>query len=272
MSPVSKFETFTRLGFAARGLIYIMIGYLAIEAGRATGSSGILHSLADGSLSRIALGFVGLGLLGYGAWRLSEAALDIEGHGDDAKGSAVRAAHGLSGIAHLLLGVLALGLTFGLMGGGGGAGGGDGAQSATAWLLGLPAGEILVRLIGIGFMAAGLAQAGKAIRLGFLKHLEARASRLEWVKWSGRLGYLARGFVFFLVGLFFWQAGATSNAQQAGGLGEALASLSGTTRILVAAGLMLFGLFSLVQAVFRRITDPRVVERLQARRARMAAD
>lgn len=268
MSPVSKFETFTRLGFAARGLIYIMIGYLAIEAGRSTGSSGILRSLADGGFSQIALGFVGLGLLGYGAWRLSEAALDIEGHGDDAKGSAVRIAHGLSGLAHLLLGFLALGLTFGLIGGGSG----GQTQNATAWLLGLPAGEILVRLIGVGFMAAGLAQAVKAIRLGFLKHLEAQASRQEWVKWAGRLGYLARGFIFFLVGLFLWQAGETSNAQQAGGLGEALASLSGTTRMLVAAGLMLFGLFSLVQAVFRRITDPRVVERLRARRARKAAD
>ncbi len=63
----------------------------------------------------------------------------------------------------------------------------------------------------------------------------------------------------------FWRAGAFESAGAAGGTGEALASLSGTTQIVVAAGLVMFGIFSLVQAVYRRITDPHVVERLQAR-------
>lgn len=262
MNSVSKFETFTRLGFAARGLIYIMIGYLAIEAGRATGTSGVLDHFGNSGPARIALAVVALGLLAYGAWRISEAALDIEGHGDDAKGVAVRIAHGLSGIAHLLLGFLALGLSLDLLAGGGQDG--ERAQSLTAWLLDLPAGELLVRLVGVGFMAAGATQIVKAVRLGFLKQLEAEAARREWVKWSGRLGYLARGLLFFLVGIFFWQAGATSDAEEAGGLGDALGALSGTTQAAVAGGLVLFGVFSLVQAIYRRITNPRLIERLKA--------
>lgn len=262
MNSVSKFETFTRLGFAARGLIYIMIGYLSIEAGRATGSTGVLDHFGNSAPARIALVVVAIGLLAYGAWRISEAALDIEGHGDDAKGVAVRIAHGLSGIAHLLLGVLALGLSLNLLAGS--SQDGESARSLTTWLLDLPAGEILVRLVGLGFMAAGAAQIVKAVRLGFLKQLEAKAARQEWVKWIGRLGYLARGLLFFLVGVFFWQAGATSDAEEAGGLGDALGSLPGTAQAAVAGGLVLFGIFSLVQAIYRRITNPRLAERMKA--------
>lgn len=263
MNSVASFETFTRIGFAARGIMYLMIAYLAIEVGRTTGSSGALRSFADGGLSQVALAVAALGLVAYGTWRLADAALDLEAHGDGAKGAVVRAAHGLSGIAHLLLGFLALALAFGVAGGSGG--GSGSTQSGTSMLLGLPTGGLIVRLIGLALVGAGIAQGVAAVRLRFLKHLDSRAASEAWVKWVGRLGYLARGIIFILIGYSFWQAGATSNAQQAGGVGEALDFLSGTTRLLVAAGLGLFGVFSLVQAVYRRIQDPHVVERLRSR-------
>lgn len=271
MNSIPRFETFTRLGFAARGLLYILMGYLAIEAGRSLGTSDVLRALAGGGPSRVVLGLTGLGLLAYGAWRLAEAALDLEGSGQGLKGRAVRAGHGLSGLTHILLGLLALGLTFGVgvdgagggAGAGAGGGGSQGAQTATAWLLGLPAGDWLVRLIAAGFIAGGLGEWLQAYRLGFLKQLDPRARGRAWVKWSGRLGYAARGVLFVLAGVFFWRAAATENPAQAGGLGEALGSLSGWAQLLVAAGLVLFGVFSLLQAAYRRITNPQVVERLK---------
>lgn len=261
MNAVARFETLTRLGFAARGLLYLTVGYLAIEAGRATGTSGALRSLAEGGIGRVALAVIALGLLAYGTWRLAEAIVDIEGHGSDTKGRLVRAGHALSGIAHLLLAVLAVRLALGSAG----ESSGGGATGTTSWVLALPGGTVLVRLIGIGLLLAGLAQIAQAVRLRFLRQLDAQAARQEWVKWTGRLGYIARGAVFVLVGIFFWRAGASANAQEAGGMGEALASLPGWWQTAVAAGLALFGIFSIVQAIYRRITDPHVVERLKAR-------
>jgi hypothetical protein len=259
MDAVPKFETFTRIGFAARGLIYILIGYMAVETGRNTDTSGALRSLEGGGLNQILLAVIALGLIAYGVWRLSDAAFDLEGHGQEPKGALVRGGHAISGVTHILLGLLALGLSLGMAGGSGG----GGAQSTTAWLLGLPAGEILVRLIGAGFIAAGIAQGVAAVRLKFLRQLDPAAARQTWVKWAGRIGYAARGLIFLMVGLFFWRAGAASDAGEAGGLGEALASLPGSVRGLVAAGLILFGAFSIVQAIYRRISDPRLAERLR---------
>jgi hypothetical protein len=264
MEPIARFETLTRIGFAARGLTYLIVGYLAIEAGRATGTSGALRAMAESGTGRLALGVVAVGLLAYGAWRILEAAFDLEGSGTDAKGSVVRTGHGLSGIAHIFLGLLALGLATGMAGSGGG-GEGESARSATSWLLDLPAGATIVRLVGVVLMAVGAYQAVQAIRLRFLRQLDARAASQAWVKWVGRLGYLARGAVFILIGSFFWRAGETANAQQAGGMGDAIGSLSGWMQVAVAAGLALFGLFSIVQAIYRRITDPHAVERLKAR-------
>jgi hypothetical protein len=62
-----------------------------------------------------------------------------------------------------------------------------------------------------------------------------------------------------------WKAGSDEAASQAGGMGDALGSVSGNVQMGLAAGLMLFGLFSLVEARYRRINDPKVLERLQSR-------
>ncbi|MDO9490160.1 MAG: DUF1206 domain-containing protein [Sphingomonadaceae bacterium] len=262
MGSIARFETLTRIGFAARGLTYILIGWLALRVGQSAGASDALGTLADSGGGRLVLILCAVGLFAYGAWRLLEAALDLEGAGDDAKGTAVRAGHGLSGAAHLFLGFTALELALGAASGGGGDG--ETARAATSWVLTLPAGSILVRLVAAVLMLAGAFQIVEAIQLKFLKQLEPGAAAKGWVKWVGRLGYIARGIVFLLVGLSFWRA-SSEGAGAAGGTGEALGSLSGTSQAVVAAGLLLFGLFSLVQAAYRRITDPRVAERLRAR-------
>lgn len=262
MGSIARFETLTRIGFAARGLTYILIGWLALRAGQAAGASEALGTLADGGAGRLVLILAAIGLFAYGIWRLLEAALDIEGAGSDAKGVAVRTGHGISGAAHLFLGFTAIELA---LGSGSGSGDGESARAATSWLLDLPAGGVLVRVIAAILVAAGVYQLVQAVQLRFLKQLDPQAARKAWVRWVGRLGYLARGAVFVLVGLMLWRAGSSESAAAAGGTGDALAGLTGTTQAVVAAGLLLFGVFSLVQAVYRRITDPQVIERLRAR-------
>lgn len=263
MERLARFETLTRLGFAARGLLYLVVAYLALRTGQTTGTSGALESLA-GDIGALPLLIIALGLFAYGIWRIAEAALDLEGQGSNTKGSVTRAAHGLSGAAHVLLGVAALSLA---LGSSSTAGDSAGAQGTTSWLLGFPGGAVAVRLLGVVLLALGLSQIIAAVKLRFLRQLDPRAAQQAWVHWVGRLGYMARGIVFGLVGIFFWRAGSSANPQDAGGMGEALAALPGWSQTAVAAGLALFGIFSIVQAIHRRITDPHVVERLKAHMA-----
>lgn len=266
MPSIPNLEMLTRIGFAARGVMYFLIGYLALRTGRSEDGSGALGYLADGS-GKLLLGAMALGFLAYAIWRLSEAVIDTEGHGSEAKGIAVRAGGAVSGIIHLGLAALAARLALGQGGGGSG-----GTERGAATALSLPGGTWLVGLAGLVLMAAGLWQIVKAVRADFLRHLDGRAAGRAWVAWLGRAGYAARGLVFLLMGWFFIKAGFASDAAQAGGIDQVLASLSGTPRFAVALGLLLFGLFSLIEARYRRINDPDVLDRLKsaAHRARPA--
>ena len=119
-------------------------------------------------------------------------------------------------------------------------------------------------LVAAALVATGVYQLVKALRAGFLRHLDARAARRPWIVWMGRLGYAARGVIFAMIGWFCWKSASNDDPSEAGGLREALASMPDTLQIATAAGLLLFGLFSLIEARFRRINDPQVLERLKA--------
>lgn len=263
-------ETLTRIGFAARGLMYFTIGWLALSSGRAEDNQGAIASLADGGGSPL-LVLMALGFLGYAIWRLSEALIDSEGHGDDARGLATRIGGGVSGVVHLFLALFALRLGMGWSGGGGG-GGGAGSEQGAEMALGLPFGGVLLGLAAAALVGTGLFQFVKAWKASFLKHFDPGVARRPWVEWTGRIGYAARGLVFLVIGWFLAQAALSGNASQAGGVEQALAALPSALFWLVALGFLLFGIFSLIEARYRRITDPKVLDRLkgQARRARPA--
>ena len=121
MLNTGKMEGLTRIGFAARGLIYFLIGFLALRTGRAEDGSGVLEYLNSGS-GKILLGVMAVGLLAYGFWRLSEAAINSEGHGNDAKGIGARVGGFISGLIHVGLSLYAASLALG----------GRGEQAGTA--------------------------------------------------------------------------------------------------------------------------------------------
>ena len=255
MGMNSIMVSLTRAGFAARGIMYATIGLLALRSGRAEDGAGALELLQQGA-GKTLLAAMAVGFLGYGFWRLSEAAIDTEGHGTDAKGLAVRTGGAISGVVHLGLSWIAATLVLG------GEGGGDGAHTGAAAALRIPGGWALLGVAAGALALVGAYQILRAAKGGFLRRLDRRVASQSWVLWMGRCGYGARGIVFLIMAWFLWKAASQTRASAAGGVGEALASLPEGLRMGVAVGFLLFGLFSLVESRYRRINDPQIVDRV----------
>lgn len=247
------FELLTRAGFAARGFTYLIIGYLAVRSGRPEDGPGALGTLAHGS-GRVLVGLMALGFLSYALWRLADALLDTEGHGADRKGVGARLAAGASGLAYLTLAGLSAMLALGRQGGSGG----DGQEQGAAEALALPGGSLILGVAAAGLLGVALWQGVKAWRARFRRHLDGGARDGHWIIWLGRLGYGARALVFLGMAWLLARAALSANPSQAGGVADVLAAEPGPLRYATAAGLMLFGLFSLVEARHRKIHAPKL--------------
>lgn len=260
MTSDNRLTTLARLGFAARGLVYVLIGWFAIAAARSGGTPGdnrsALGSLADSAAGQWLLALIALGLLGYALWRFSEAWFDPEQHGSDAKGLAKRAGFAVSGLVHLGLALFAVRLA--LDWGGGRASGDAQADEGAAGLMALPGGVWLIGAVGLVLFAAAAGNFAEAYKAGFAKYFRGDLPARQAVVGAGRVGYAARGVVYVLVGWFALQAALNQQPEAAGGTGQALRTLQeqsyGPLMLgIVAAGLLLFGLFGIVQARYRQV-------------------
>ena len=251
MDGGAAFEAVTRIGFAARGLVYGLIGYLALKSGRSEDASGIMDEMTGGG-GRLLLAAMAAGFLAYAAWRLLDAWLDPERRGSGAKGLAQRVGAAGSGLVHLGFGVTAALHALGNRGGGGR----DASEEGAATALGLPGGSALLVAAALLLAGIGLVQLGKAWTLSFMRRLGTSGAAHRWVCWLGRGGLAARGVIFLGMALLLWRAAQTHSSGAAGGLGDALQSMPAALQTAVAAGLILFGLFSLAEARYRRIEAP----------------
>jgi hypothetical protein len=256
-------QRLARVGFAAKGLVYLIIGGLALRAalgrgGQATDSQGAMLTILQQPFGRALLVVVAVGLAGYATWRFVQAALDPEGTGADGNRLAKRAAYAISGALHAALALAAARMAMGV---GRARGGDSGAQDWTALVLAQPLGRWIVAAVALGIVAFGLAELVRAYRTELPRQLDL--SRLSpsarvWVVRFGGMGMAARGVVFALIGGFLVRAALAYDSSQARGLGGALESLHAQAHGpwllgLVAVGLIAFGLFELVQARYRRI-------------------
>jgi len=248
LGAAGGFEALTRIGFAARGLVYGLIGWLTLRSGRTEDPGGIFDYLDSGG-GKALLAAMALGFLFYAAWRLLDAWVDPEGRGSDAKGMAERIAGAASGLIHLGFAVAAALHVVGDSGGGGGSSGREGAQRA----LDLPGGSAILYAVAVLLVAVAIAQLLKAWKLEFMRRLDVGGPPRRWVCWLGRIGYATRGAIFLVTAMLFFRAGREHKASEAGGLAEALESMPPTLQTAVAIGLVLFGLYSLAEARYRRI-------------------
>lgn len=250
-----------RLGYAAKGVVYGLIGWIAIKAGLASGeaegSTGALASLADEDGGRLMLVLIAIGLLAHVVWRVVQALLDPEHHGAEQHGKkriGMRLFYALSAVIYASLAFTAWQLSRG-----GGQGSGEGHEVWVARLLEKPFGTWLVMLAGIGVMAYGLQQLYKAWRGDVNRHMgttgNANASR--GVTLVGRIGTAARGLVMLPIGWFVFNAGRHYRAAEAADTGEVLKMLDhGWLLAAVGIGLLAYGLHQVAKAIYRRIERP----------------
>jgi hypothetical protein len=263
MTGGNLLEAMARLGYGARGLVYCLVGGLAVLAavspgGQTGGGRSALATVLDQPFGKVLLGIVALGLASFAAWRLIESITDADHRGASGKALAIRAGRLLSGAAYVGLALTSLNLALGT---GGGQGDEQAARDWTAWLLGMPLGQWLVGLIGLAVVGTGFGFTWKGWRGEVTDHLGLTSAARRWAIPLGRLGFAARGVVFVLIGGFLVIAAFHSRSSEAKGLGGALQSLQSQPYgwillALTAAGLFAFGVFGLIQARYRRIDAP----------------
>lgn len=251
----NRFLTLCRVGFLARGLLYVMVALLVLQTGRTEDLTGALGQLASGS-GRLLLIVVAAGLATYGLWRLADAAMGIEHRGNDRKTMVKRAGAGLSGAIHLFLAYKATKILLA------GEAAAQNEQQTADWIIDLAGGSIVLGLVAAGLAVAGIAQLVNASRCNFLHNLDHRATEPA-VKWLGRIGYAARGVIFLTISFLIGRAALDGRSAEVAGMEQALDFFSGPVLYAVALGLMLFGAFSIVEGLFRRMHAPPGVDEMK---------
>jgi hypothetical protein len=253
------FEWLARAGLVARGVVYAIVGVLAVKlavgsgGGEAENQQGALKEIASQPFGKALLVAMAVGLAGYAFWRLLRAAL---GHGpeqsDDTK---ERVGGAVSGVAYAFLCVTAVKILSGASTGSGS------PKGATGGVLDWTGGPILVGLAGVILFVVAADQARKGVLKTFLKKSKTGQMTPQVRKvftGLGVFGHLARAVVFALMGYGLVKAAVSYDADEAIGLDGALAQLSQASYGpwllgLVAVGLIGFAAYSVADARFRKV-------------------
>jgi hypothetical protein len=260
-------ERFARMGYAARGVVYAVVGVLAVQT--ALGTRGARRAAATtdtrGALQEVAahsiplLWLLAVGLFAYAVWRAAQGLLDRERKGSGLKGLAHRLGRLFTAVVYGSLGLAAVRLALGAHRRA--SADAHATQEWTARLMGEPFGRWLVAAVGVGVIAGGFYQLWRGWTEKFkqeirLQEMDSGESRLAIH--AGKLGLMARGVVFLISGWFLVQAAVKTDPRQVRGLSGALAVLAaqphGAILLgLVAVGLVAFGAWSLLLARYGRI-------------------
>jgi hypothetical protein len=250
-----------RAGLVARGLMYVLIGIIAVQVAidgshQQADRTGALRLVAQTAFGTAILWLLVIGFAGMTLWRLSEAAWGSPG-ADGRKAS--------KRLANLARAVFYALVTYGILkyalGVGQPSSSDSQSQDLTADALKYQGGQVVVALAGVVVVIAGLYVIYRAYKLKFLKHLRmgsASARTRKVVTRLGQIGGIARGLVFATIGVFLVIAAKDANPGQAKGIDSALRALARTPAgpwvlIVVALGLVTFGVYSWCEARWRDV-------------------
>lgn len=256
------FKPFARLGYGARGVVYLLLAFFTLSAALTTGSGGdtedAVRFITQSTASAILTPLLMISLAGYCTWRIVQAVFDTDDHGIKPKGLAVRA--GLLGSAatygFLLIYTFSLWWGANMAAGGGSSDGGSGdgfARTAAAFIGAGPVSLIL----GSIFVIVGGAHIWKAITRKYRAHIEASEPIMRWIDVAAIGGLCARGMIFLIIAFLLFRHGLAGEQGRAS-LTDALSFIAGLpfgAWLLGAtgAGFFLFSIYSFSEAVWRRV-------------------
>ena len=247
-----------RAGLTARGVIYTLVGWVAVlvalgHSSREADQQGALQLLAGKSYGVVTLWLLGIGFAAYALWRLSEAAFGVTG---DRPGAGPR----LKSLARAVIYAGLSYLTFTVISGQARSQAGQ-QEDITATAMHHTLGRVLVGVVGLVIVVCGIVLIAEGACKKFMKYLNtfqmsARIHRV--VKWLGVTGTIARGMVFALAGVGVIDAAVTHKASESGGIDKALLTLRDWPlgeflMMLAALGLVVFGVYGLCEARWRRV-------------------
>lgn len=251
---------FARIGLIAKGIVYCLVGALAFMAAfeinghteQGAGKAGVFRFIMEQPYGKILLALVVTGMFCYTLWRFIQAILDTNEKGANAKGIGRRIGYAFSGAVYGALAFTAAQL---VMGNGGG-GSTDSRQTLARELLAQPFGQWLLGAVAIGTMVMGFYQFHRAYTGKYMNKLQASRLRPEMkdtLVRAGLIGYIARGFVWLIIGYMLLRAALKSNFREAGSSSRAFQFLEETTYgsyLLgaLALGLICYGVFMFVRA------------------------
>lgn len=251
-----------RIGLAARGVLYLVLGILALQFALGDVSSstvsdrGAIQFIKGQPAGTILLWLVAIGLAALALWQLVTTFT-----GDPVKGSEAsdRATYAIKALAYGATAAAAF-AALGVSTGSGGGTGSGGTAEATAALLDLPFGRWVVAAVGIGVIAYAVWTIHQhTVNSQFMRRIRTHQidrDTTEAIEKGGRWGYGARAIVIALIGGGFVVAALQHSADQTRGLAGSLVVLAqqdhGTWLLVATAvGLGLYGIFSMVEARYR---------------------
>jgi hypothetical protein len=263
-APSRGVELLGRVGLVGYGVVHLIVGVIAVQValggpsagGGQADQQGALAAIASEPLGLVGIGVLVLGLVAFGIWHGLAAATGFRwASGWDR--TQKRIGSGARAVA--VFGVAAIGIRLLVTGTSGSSTGGS--QQATADLLTLPAGRVLVGLVGLVVAIAAIATAWTGVRRDFLSELD-RSRLPAWLRepfvWVGVAGHVLRAVAFGVMAVLFATAALTADPSRAGGLDAALKTLAqqpfgAFLLLVVAVGFLSFGLYLFAEARARRI-------------------
>ncbi len=256
---IEAFKLLARFGFLCKGVVYAVLGILALTAAWAKGrhttdSQGTLQYLGSVPFGKILVTLVGVGLSGYALWRFVEAIRDPRQVGSDAKGILKRLSYAASGFGNGALALKAFQMVFGGLPK-------RGQEAFISKLMAYPFGQVLVGALGVAIVLSAFDQFHRAHSGRYMNDLhtgDMSPNQRSWTEKVGKLGIFARAVVFLIIGVAITRAAINHSPGQSKGTGEVLrdmgASAWGTALLtFMAFGFLAYGVYMLSCVRFRKL-------------------